>query len=64
MRKEDSTTILFVAVPLILLFFIPDTGLTFLFNNDPVYGQQPVQDKSQSRKQRLGLTIFSVFNIV
>jgi hypothetical protein len=53
MRNAGSTTILFVAVSLILLFFIPDTGLTFLFNNDPVYGQQPVQDKSQSRKQRL-----------
>jgi hypothetical protein len=55
MRKADSTAILFVAVSLILLFVIPDTGLTLLFNNDPVYGQQPVQDnKSQSRKQRLG----------
>lgn len=58
MRKAaGSTTILFVAVSLILLLFvIPDTGLTLLFNNDPVYGQQPVQDnnKSQSRKQRLG----------
>ncbi|HEY6884781.1 MAG TPA: hypothetical protein VI278_12165, partial [Nitrososphaeraceae archaeon] len=60
MRKAaGGTTILFVAVSLILLllFVIPDNGLTLLFNNDPVYGQQPVQDnnnKSQSRKQRLG----------
>jgi hypothetical protein len=61
MRKAGGTTILFIAVSLMLLFFIPVTGLTFLFNNDPVYGQQPAQDKSQSRKQRLGTdTILSL----